>query len=96
MIACKSAAAVQLRAPQTALTPVVPELSKRVSRESVQKQFSSTVESLGGAHAPWTSKRGPHREAQAGRVENGTIGPSGDATAASDEVVGVVILKTRG
>ncbi len=50
------------------------------------------MESLGGAHAPWTSKRGPQSEAQAGRVENGTISPSGDATAAPAVVVVVAIF----
>lgn len=36
----------------------------------------------GGAQAPCTLKRGPHRDAQAGSLEvKGTITPSGEATA---------------
>ena len=81
---------LQLCAPQTSATPVVPSLSKTVSRESVQKQFSSTAVVAGGEHLPCTSKRGPHREAQAGRPElKGTITPSGEAAPAA--AVAVVV-----
>jgi len=55
LIACKSDAAEQLAVPQTELTPVVPSCEKGVSRESEQKQLSSTVALAGGEHLPWTS-----------------------------------------
>jgi len=56
----------------------VPELRKGCNRGSPQKHDSETADSLGGAQAPWTSKSGPHRDAQAGRTEvKGTIAPSG-------------------
>lgn len=68
----------------------MPSLSKTVSRESVQKQFSSMAVVAGGEHLPCTSNRGPHFEAQAGRPdENGTMSPSGEAPAAA--AVAVVV-----
>lgn len=70
LIVCKSLAAVQLAAPQTELTPLVPSLLNASSRPSAQKQALS-------AHPPWTSWRGPHRVAQAGRTDvKGTRAPS--------------------
>jgi hypothetical protein len=89
LIACKSTWALQLSGPHTALTPVTPaSASNAARRESVQKQLSSVVAMWGGVHAPCTSKRGPQRDAQAGRTEEkGTMSPSGDATAAAAEPV---------
>lgn len=52
LIACKSDAAEQLAVPQTELTPAVPSCVKGVSRESEQKQLSSTVALAGGEHLP--------------------------------------------
>lgn len=74
-MAVKSAVAIQLAAPQTWLTPAVPDSVNGVSRASEQKQLSLTVAEAGGEHAPWTSYSGPQRFAQAGSVENGTITP---------------------
>jgi hypothetical protein len=91
LIACKSAGALQLSGPHTALTPVVPaSVLNAERRESVQKQLSSTVAMFGGVHAPCTSQRGPQRVAQAGRPEvKGTMSPSGEATALAAEPVSV-------
>lgn len=75
LIACKSDAAEQLAVPQTELTPAVPSCVKGLSRESEQKQLSSTVVLAGGEHLPCTSKSGPQRAAQVGSVEKGTIAP---------------------
>lgn len=55
-------------------------------RGSLQKHVLSIDPLTGGVQAPCTSKRWPHREAQAGSVENGTIRPSGEATAAAGPV----------
>jgi len=88
LISCKLVASVQLAGPHTELTPAVPESSKGVSRVSVQKQLSLISAIFGGVHAPCTSKRGPHLEAQAGSTdEKGTISPSGDAVASVAEAV---------
>lgn len=96
LIACRSASAVQLALPQTAVTPVVPALSKAVNRLSVQKQLSSTAAMFGGEHFPCTSKRGPQSEAHAGRPEvKGTIAPSATATCAFVEEKAESRLSTR-
>jgi hypothetical protein len=96
-MACKSAVAVQLSGPHTELTPAVPWSRKGWSRGSPQKQGSLTVLVTGGVQAPWTSKRCPQREAQAGSVEKGTMRPLGDATAPAAEVVacGVAVARER-
>lgn len=83
----KSAAAVQLAAPQTELTPDVPVL-KAVSRESVQKQLSSTAAMFGGEHFPCTSNKGPQSEAHAGNAEvKGTIAPSATCAAYVEDML---------
>jgi hypothetical protein len=79
---------VQLELPQTVVTPVVPSLLNAVNRVSVQKQFPSTLAILGGVHFPWTSNRGPHKDAHTGRVDvKGTMSPSGEAVAPAAEAV---------
>jgi len=78
--ACKSLGAEQLAAPHTLATSLVP-CKNGVRRVSLQKHCWLAEGWAGGAQAPCTSKRGPHLEAQAGRVEKGTMAPLGCAWA---------------
>ena len=92
---CRSVVAVHSPAAdvQTVTTPAVPVFRKGFSRGSAQKQADEAAAIAGGVQAPWTSKRGPHLDAQAGRPEEkGTIRPSAAAWA---DMRGVMLESRR-